>query len=57
MKRHFFHELTPLAEKLREIRAETPQRLSLAKDVPELMEKRSAKLQRRAERARKAGQL
>lgn len=53
----FFHELTPLARKLEQIRDTTPPRLSMCKDVPDIMEKRAAKLARRADRARKAGQL
>lgn len=52
----FFHELTPLANRLAQIRDETPPRLSTCKDVPALMEKRAAKLARRAERARRGGE-
>lgn len=53
----FFHELTPLAKKLEQMRQAAPPRLSTCKDVPDIIEKRAAKLARRAERARKAGQL
>lgn len=49
----FFHELSPLAHKLEAIREATPPRPSVAKDVPELMAKRQAKLARRAARAAK----
>ena len=52
-RRTFFHELTPLARKLEAIRDATPPRLSEAKDVPEIMAKRAAKLARRAARAAK----
>lgn len=52
----FYHELSPLANKLEQIRAETPPRLSEAKDVPEIMAKCAAKLKRRAERAKKEKQ-
>lgn len=55
-KNNFFHELTPLANKIRKI-TKMPPKLSEAKDVPAIMEKRSKKLERRLEFAKKAGQL
>ena len=48
--RRFFDELTPLADKLREIRDNTPAPVSNEKDVTALMAKRAAKLARRAKR-------
>ena len=51
----FFRELTPLANKLEQIRQATPAPLSTCKDVPEIMTRRAAKLARRAARARSAG--
>ena len=50
----FFRELTPLANKLAQIREATPPQLSTCKDVPEIMAKRAAKLARRAARAKSA---
>jgi hypothetical protein len=52
----FFRELTPLAEKLAQIREATPPQLSACKDVPDIMAKRAAKLARRAARAKKESQ-
>lgn len=49
--RRFYHELIPLANRLAQINAATPPRLSTAKDVPALMDKQAAKLARRAHRA------
>lgn len=47
----FFNELIPLANALEGIYLNTPRPLSTCKDVPALMEKRAAKLARRAARA------
>lgn len=54
--RTFYNELTPLANAIR-AKTQTPPRLSGAKDVPALLDKKAAKLKRRAEAARKAGLL
>lgn len=52
-KRTFFHELSPLARKLEQIRETTPPRLSEAKDWHECKAKQDAKLARRAARSNK----
>lgn len=46
----FYQELTPLAEKLAQIREATPPLSSTCKDVPDIMAKRAAKLARCAAR-------
>jgi hypothetical protein len=56
-RRRFFDELSPWARKIQQMADETPLPLSIAKDVPSCLEKQAAKLKRRADRARKAGQL
>lgn len=50
-RRTFFRELTPLARAIAASAARQPPKLSEAKDVPEIMAKRAAKLARRAARA------
>ena len=53
--RTFYEALIPLADAIRKITS-VPQ-LSEVKDVPALLDKQAAKRQRRADRARHAGQL
>jgi hypothetical protein len=47
----FYRELTPLANKLRDMASKAPAPLSVAKNYNECMAKQSAKLARRAARA------
>jgi len=54
--RTFYEALISLAKAIAAVTA-TPPRLSEAKDVPALLAKQAAKRQRRADRARHAGQL
>jgi len=54
--RTFYKALSPLANAIHAVTA-MPPRLSEAKDVPTLLDKQAAKRQRRADRARHAGQL
>lgn len=47
----FFRELTPLANKLRDMASKAPEPLSTAKDYHQCQAKQAAKLARRAARA------